>query len=188
MKKSWGLLVAITLGITGCGGENASEAASQETAAQPSAVATEAAARESTCADVPGDSTSTLVDLEKVQLINDGKLMFLAFSTVADVPPTGTVLYSATAWSEDGNTGYQMGAKFQDGQEIANFVYNMNDATQKNITNKATAAEKQVSMRYPLAELEGLGDSFTWSGTVTVEGTDVDKYPEDEEKASFPDA
>lgn len=114
--------------------------------------------------------------------------MFLTFSAGADLPASGTVLFSATAWSEDGNTGYQMGAKFQNGQEIENFVYDMTTSQQKNITNGAVAADKQVSVRYPLAELEGLGESFTWSGTVNVEGTDVDRCPDGDGKTSFPDA
>lgn len=193
--KTWGmLLVGLSLGLTGCAG---ADAGSTETAVPtseppetraPVSEPAQSEIKESICADDPGDSTSTVVDLEEVRLLSDGKLMFLTFITAADVPTTGTVLYSATAWSEDGNTGYQMGAKFQDGQEIANFVYDAAGGGQVNITNGAVAADKQVSMRYPLAELEGLGESFTWSGTATVEGTDVDRCPDGEKKAVFPDA
>lgn len=111
--------------------------------------------RESTCFDASGDSTSTAVDLEQVRLLSDGSLMFLTFTTTATVPTTGTVLYSVMAWSEDGNTVYQMGAKFENGREVSDFVFDIADATQENITNGAVAADKEVSMRYPLAELEG---------------------------------
>lgn len=86
--------------------------------------------------------------------------MFATFNTLASVPTTGTVLYSVTAWSADGSKGYKFGAKFQDGQAIANFVADLGSAQQESITKGALAAEKQVSVRYPLAKLEGLGDKF----------------------------
>jgi hypothetical protein len=93
-----------------------------------------------------------------------------------------------TAWSPDGKTGYQLGAKFQNGREIANFVYNLTTNKQENITNGAVAADKQVSVRYPLAKLEGLGAKFGWSATVTVDGTDVDRCPDGEAKTPFPNS
>lgn len=143
---------------------------------------------ESTCDDVTGDSSGN-VDLEQVKLISDGARMFLTFDAVNDVPETGTILYSATAWSEDGETGFQMGVKFEDGQEIANFVYNLATYSQKNITNAPAETEhSRVSVHYPLAELEGLGETFNWSASVTVDGTDIDRCPDGEEKQPFPDA
>ncbi len=120
--------------------------------------------------------------------MSNGSLMFMTFSTVAAVPTTGTVLYSVTAGSADGKTGYQMGAKFQNGKEIANFVYNKATAKQENITNGAVAADLQVGARYPLSKLAGLGDSFTWSATVSVNGDDVDSCPAGDGKTAFPDA
>lgn len=112
--------------------------------------------------------------------------MFVEFTTLGDIPTVGTVLYSVTAWSPDGKTGYQFGAKFQNGREIANFVYNLTTNKQENITNGAVAADKTVSTRYPLAKLMGLGDTFGWSGTVTVDGTDVDRCPDGDAKTPFP--
>ncbi|WP_306638052.1 hypothetical protein [Pseudarthrobacter siccitolerans] len=110
----------------------------------------------------------------------------MTFTTAANVPTTGTVLYSVTAWSSEGKTGYQLGSKFQNGKEIANFVYNLTTNKQENITNGAVAADKTVSTRYPLAKLAGLGDTFGWSGTVTVDGTDVDRCPDGNAKTQFP--
>jgi hypothetical protein len=141
---------------------------------------------ESICKDATGDSTSKTVDIDQVRLLSDGSLMFVVFTTVADVPKTGTVLYSATAWSADGKTGYQIGSKFQNGKEIANFVFNLVTSKQENITNGAVAADKTVSTRYPLAKLAGLGDTFGWSGTVTVDGADVDRCPDGDAKTQFP--
>ena len=191
VNRTWGLLAVASLALTGCGGADAASS-STETKDQPSSAAPTKSAvpltGESICTDAVGDSASTAIDLEEIRLISDGQLMFLTFSAGADLPATGTVLFSATVWSDDGNTGYQMGTKFQNGQEIGNFVYDMTTSQQKNITNGAVAADKQVSVRYPLAELEGLGESFTWSGAVSVEGTDVDRCPDGDGKTSFPDA
>lgn len=100
--------------------------------------------------------------------------MFVVFTTAADGPQTGTGLCSVTAWSADGKTGYQRGSKFLNGREPANFVYN--------ITN---GADRTVSTRSPLAT-RGLGDEFGGTGTVTVDGTDVDRYPDGEDKTQFP--
>lgn len=91
-----------------------------------------------------------------------------------------------TAWSEDGQTGYQIGAKFQDGIEIANFISNNATAKQENITNGAVAADMQVSTRYPLSKLAGLGKKFTWSATASMNEDDVDRCATGDAKTKFP--
>jgi hypothetical protein len=201
MRKIWGISAVAVLALTGCGASapatqpsesqssnaessSASAAAPETSSASPTA---KAQIGESICKDKLGDSKSEAVDISRVRLLSDGSLMFMNFTTVADVPTTGTVLYSVTAWSTDGKTGYQLGVKFQDGTEIANFVFNLTAAQQENVTNGAIAAEKQVSTRYPLSMLEGLGDTFKWSATVTVDGADVDRCPDGGLKNQFPE-
>lgn len=190
MGKSWGILAVAALALTSCG--TASDATPAETQTSPASASTTPTAKakigESICKDAAGDSTSKAVDLDQVRLLNDGSLMFVEFTTIADVPTTGTVLYSVTAWSPDGKTGYQVGSKFQNGREIANFVYNLTTPKQENITNGAVAADKTVSARYPLAKLTDLGDTFGWSGTVTVDGADVDLCPDGDAKTPFPNS
>ena len=112
----------------------------------------------------------------------------MTFTTAANIPTSATVLYSVTAWSPDSKTGYQFGAKFQNGREIANFVFNLATNKQENITNGAVAADKTVSTRYPLSKLAGLGDTFGWSGTLTVDGTDVDRCLDGNAKTTFPNS
>lgn len=87
--------------------------------------------------------------------IGDGSLMFIVFTTVADVPTSGSVLYSVTAWSLDGENGYQVGSKFQNGKEIANFAFSLTIFKQENVTNGAVAADKQIGTRYPISMLMG---------------------------------
>lgn len=195
MKKIWGTLAVATLALTGCGGASAQPAASVATSAaaspSPTQSATSAVASqigESVCEDPAGDSTSPAVDLERVRLLSDGKLMFVTFSMVAAVPTSGTVLYSISAYSADGQKGYEIGAKFQNGKEIANFIFDSTSSKQENITNRAVAADKQVSMRYPIPSLKNLGESFTWRATVSLNGSDVDKCPAGTDNNKFPGA
>ncbi|GAB2903774.1 hypothetical protein GCM10027027_19450 [Neomicrococcus lactis] len=128
---------------------------------------------ESTCKDSTEDGAEG-VDLKKARLLSNGSLLFVEYTLSGDLPVEGTVLYSVTAWSTDGNTGYQLGTKFQGGKEIANFVFDKGTSNQKHITNGAIAVDGQVNVRYPLVDLAGLGDGFQWTATVTVEGTDID--------------
>ncbi|GAB4098487.1 hypothetical protein [Sinomonas halotolerans] len=194
MGKIWGILAVAALALTGCGNSVDTKQGQTQTSPAPatapgttSATATvKANIGESICKDAAGDSKSKTVDLDQVRLLSDGSLMFMTFTTTANVPTTGTVLYSVTAWSPGGEIGYQIGAKFQNGREIANFVYNLTTSKQENITNGAVAADKQVSTRYPLSKLAGLGDTFGWSGTLAVDGTEVDRCPAVDEKTHFP--
>ncbi|QDG88070.1 hypothetical protein NIBR502770_05910 [Pseudarthrobacter sp. NIBRBAC000502770] len=189
MGKAWGILVVAAVTLTGCGtSADAVPVQTQKSAATTASTAASSKAEigESICKDAAGDSKSSAVDLGQVRLLSDGSLVFVTFTTTANIPTSGTVLYSVTAWSPDGKTGYQLGAKFQNGKEVANFVYNVVTNKQENITNGAVAADKTVSTRYPLAKLVGLGDTFSWSGSVTVDGADVDRCADGEAKTPFP--
>lgn len=61
-------------------------------------------------------------------------------------------------------------------------------ADRPEFTNGAVAADKTVSTRYPLSKLAGLGDIFGWSGTLTVDGADVDRCLDGDAKTTFPNS
>lgn len=170
------------LALTGCASAGSTASPTSSTSAAPAAstlatptptASAESKIVESTCKDSTKDGVEG-VDLKKARLLSDGSLLFVEYTLADDLPHDGTVLYSVTAWSADGNTGYQLGTKFQDGEEIANFVFDMGTSSQKNITNGAVAVDGEVNVRYPLRDLTGLGDEFKWSATVTVDGSDID--------------
>ena len=196
MGKIWGILAVVALALTGCGTPADAKPRQTQTSPAPSATfasptptpSAKAKIGESICKDAAGDSTSKNVDLDQVRLLSDGSLMCVVFTAAANVPTTGTVLYSVTAWSAEGKTGYQIGSKFQNGREIANFVYNLTTNKQENISNGAVAADKTVSTRYPLSKVAGLGDTFGWSASVTVDGEDVDRCPDGEANTAFPNS
>lgn len=186
MKKYWGILTVAVLALTGCASTQSGQSATTTSPTETSP-ASKAGIGESICKDKAGDSTSKLVDLAQARLLSDGTSISATFDTVANVPTTGSVLYSVRAWSADGNKEYQLGAKFQDGKEIATFVTE-GSAQQENVTNEAVAAAKQVILQYPLAKVEGLGDKFEWSAKVTVDGTEVDRCPGGDVRTRFPGA
>jgi hypothetical protein len=136
---------------------------------------------ESVCEDAAGDGEGT-ADLERVTLLSDGDLLFITYEAPKDLPSTGTVLYSVTAWNSDGDTGYQIGTKFQGDVEIANYIFSFDSSSQKNLDNGTVAVDGEVNARYPLQDLQGLGEEFTWSAAITVDGTDVDRCPNGEGK------
>lgn len=182
MKRIWGLTTVALLALTGCASTGSTAAPTSISSTAPATSSSEppsatAAAKskivESICKDSTKDGDGG-VDLKKARLLSDGSLLFVEYTLSGDLPVDGTVLYSVTAWSMDGKTGYQLGTKFQGGEEIANFVFDKGTATQKNITNGAVAVDGEVNVRYPLGDLTELGDGFKWTATVTVEGTDVD--------------
>lgn len=136
---------------------------------------------ESVCDDAAGDGDGA-ADLDQVTLLSDGDLLFITYKVPEDLPSTGTVLYSVTAWNSDGDTGYQIGTKFQDDVEIANYIFSFDSSSQKNLDNGTVAVTGEVNARYPLNDLDGLGEEFTWSATITVDGTDVDRCSDGEGK------
>jgi hypothetical protein len=192
MRKSCGILAVAVLALTGCGSSSSTQSSPEPSAATTPAtepnIVSQAKGGESICKDKAGDSASKVVDLAQARLFSDGTEMLATFNTVANVPTTGTVLYSVRAWSADGSKEYQLGAKFKDGKEIATFVVAVGSGQQENITTGAVAADKQVSGRYPLAKLEGLGDKFEWSAKVTVDDTEADRCPGGDVRSRFPGA
>ena len=192
MRKSCGIFAVAVLALTGCASSSSTQPSPEPSAATTAAVepstASKAVGGESICKDKAGDSASKVVDLTQARLLSDGTEMLASFNTVANVPTTGTVLYAVRAWSADSSKEYQLGVEFQDGKETANFVTEAGSGKKENITTGAVAADKQVSVGYPLAKLEGLGDKFEWSAKVTVDDAEADRCPGGDVRARFPGA
>ena len=130
---------------------------------------------DSTCDDTAGDGASG-ADIARVELSSDGSLVFLTYRLADNVQPQDfdRISFLTTAFSADGEQGYQFGSIFTGGFESSNFVFDFGTATQKNITNGAVFADGKVGMRYPVADLEKLGPDFTWYAVVSVDSEDVD--------------
>jgi hypothetical protein len=202
MKRIWGIAAVAALALVGCSagdspgptsstvGSTASSgpvSPTEDTSAptpEPTPESTTPSVSqivESVCEDAAGDGDGA-ADLERVTLLSDGELLFITYKVPEDLSSTGTVLYSVTAWNSAGDTGYQMGTKFQGDVEIANYIFSFDSSSQKNLDNGTVAVDGEVNARYPLKDLQGLGDEFTWSAAITVDGTDVDRCPDGEGK------
>ncbi len=145
-----------------------------------------------TCHDASGDGT--IGDLEEVVLNADGTVLTTRFVTADPIPPKGTVLYSAQLWSTDGNTGYQLGIKFLNGRTIGYFVFDLVKAHQANLSGDIPSGGTTMAAAFPVDRLEGLGETFRWSATLSIGGDDVDTCPRPggdflhPKQKTFPDA
>lgn len=165
-------LASLTMtGLLMLGGAACSEP--EDVADDPASTVTASA----TCSDKAGDSKGG-DDLTEVALEREGDDLVASFQTTKPIPSTGTALLSVHAWSEDGNTGYQLGAKFDGGQQIAHFVFDQVEASQINLETGVKANGNATTATFPMSEIESLGDSFKWSATYNVNGDDVDTCPE----------
>jgi hypothetical protein len=145
-----------------------------------------------TCRDPRGDGTEG--DLKRVALTADPSMLTMRFVTGDPMPTKGTVLYSAQLWSTDGNTGYQLGVKFLNGRTIGHFVFDLVEAHQTNLTGDIPSGGTTMAAAFPVDELDGLGETFKWSATLSIGGDDVDTCPRPgsdflhPKQKTFPDA
>ncbi len=176
MRTSRSLLAvaaAVALAAGGCGGESsepaASGGASDAGAKKANATAT------ATCSDAMGDGKT--LDLTAAKLVGDASELTVTFKTAEPMPSNGTVLYSVTAWSQDGNAGYQLGVKYDGGQQVSHFVFDNVDMTQANVSTDVQTTSKTVSASFPMSAIKGLETPFKWSADLNVQGNDVDTCP-----------
>lgn len=106
----------------------------------------------------------------------DGQLKSFSLSVNGDglitvnaegpTPLNGTVLYSVMV------DGYQLGLSSIDGTQSV-FVFDFDSSSQVNLSSSLTYVDGQVSFRVPSAEVPGLTMPFDWTGTLSINGTDV---------------
>lgn len=169
-----GGLALLVPALVACSGDPAAEPAPETKA--PAATATASAgAFASACEDAAGDGDGG-ADIERVELRSDGQLVYLTFTMGDGVGPDDfdQVSFLATAFSSDGERGYQFGTQFIGGSETGNFVFDFVETQQKNYDTGAVFADGTVSVRYPAADLAQLGTEFTWHASTSVDGVDAD--------------
>jgi hypothetical protein len=161
---------------------NAAEAREKTTTAAPAPSPTETEGKRgegrAVCQDARGDGTKAQ-DLTKVVLVSDGRELTITYMTSRPMPTNDTVLYAITAWSADGNAGYQLGVKYLDGRQIAYFVADLVAANQVNLDGDPQVSGTTVTATFPMDEIRGLGVQFDWAAVVTGAGTDIDFCPDE---------
>jgi hypothetical protein len=168
------LAVLAVLCLTGCSAP-APKAVSRPAKPEAAQAALSLGAFDSTCTDKRGDGNGS-ADIRSIEIHSDGTLVFVTYLLPKTSQPTdwADISFLTSASSSDGKRGYQFGTIFDAGVESSNFVFDNATAKQKNITNGAIFADGQISVRYPVADLAGLGKNFTWYGVVSVDQKDVD--------------
>ena len=180
-----GISIVALLGLTGCGGDDPSTEGkasqttpSSEAPASSSAPSPEAA--KATC-KLKGKSGGTAT-LEQTA---DGLTM--TFKGLP-VPSSGTALYSVSPYDAAGEHGGQFGVKFQNGQQIAFFVFDFGSAQQTNIDGEADVSGDTVTATASDADLGPLSGVKvgSWSAAYNVNGNDVGVCPGGIDSLPFP--
>jgi hypothetical protein len=128
---------------------------------------------------------SEVGDLLKVALAFDGSEFTTTFQLAAPVPTAGTALLSVMVSSKSADQFRQLGVHFIDGRSYV-WVFDIGTAKEDNFDVTPRVVGNTVSARFPAAAVAGLGASFNWHATYTVNGDDVDEVPPGEGKAVFP--
>lgn len=170
-------VLALGLALTGCGGsdETDSQTATPPTSGAPTSQSPSTtpsdASQKATC-KLEGKSGGTAT-LEQSE---DGLTM--TFKGLP-VPKSGTALYSVSPYDAAGETGGQFGVKFQNGEQIAFFVFDFGSAAQTNLDGEADVSGDTVSAIASDADLGPLSgvEVGSWSAAYNVNGNDVGVCP-----------
>lgn len=182
---------SITVIVAGCSGDtepSAADEASESPSVSASADATPgkspapqevgdspALSGSAACDDKRGDGKGG--DLTSVSLESDGTDLIATFETTKPIPSSGTALFVIDAWNAAGDTGYQLGVKYDGGDQIAHFVFDHVAANQVNLDGEASTDGTTTKATFPVSEIESLGKSFDWTAAYNVAGNDVDECP-----------
>lgn len=177
------LIIIIAAGAGGGSDDDSEPAASQTTAAEqshPAEVPSDAAPLTAMCKlkGSPG-GTATL------EQTDDGLVMTFAGLSVS---PSGTVLYSVTAFDDAGENGGQLGVKYQDSEQVGYFVFDFGTAEQTNLEGSPQVSGDTVTASVADADLGPLSEVevASWSAAYSVNGKDVGTCPGGIESLPFP--
>ena len=183
MIRRIALIAAPLLAATGCGGGNSAPSA-EELAPSSSAAASRIseAAGSAPSGDAPTKSSG--VDLSCPQghgvsgayVSNDGSDVTVSWADQLSTfdQPTTYVSYIVTLKSADGQHSLQVAKKaYTNGDEASQFIYDENEMKQTNVTaDGGDGTGLGYNMTFPGA-LAGMGDGWTATGTVNVDGQDI---------------
>jgi hypothetical protein len=133
--------------------------------------------------DARGDSE--VGDLLGVTLALNGSTFTTTFQLAPPVPTVGTALLSVMVSNESGDQARLLGVKYIDGHSYV-WLFDMGTVKQDNFDVAPRVVGNTVSADFPATAVAGLGSSFNWHATYSIDGDDVDEIPPGEEKAVFP--
>jgi hypothetical protein len=147
-------VVSTVLMLSGCGGDNEQEPE---------------VARCSSTANDPNDLGLRSTTLRTV---DDG--LEVTWTRAKPMPQKGTVLYSVSVASEDGNVAGQLGVDYIDGADEGIFVYYIDEDEQTNVDGTAEHDGLSVRAVFPSDTIERLGTPFKWNAGFSHDAQDDD--------------
>jgi hypothetical protein len=116
--------------------------------------------------------------------VNDG--IEVTWTTTTPMPRRGTVLYSISAYSMDGNVAKQLGVGYQDGVQNDFFSFDTGEAQQTNFDGTAEVAGRRVRVVFPKKAFDHVGEPFHWDAgysfgandDICPDGADDLKHPQ----------
>ncbi|MDB5963493.1 MAG: hypothetical protein JWP59_4787 [Massilia sp.] len=186
-RAAAGLVCAAVVALSGCGGEESGDDPSADNDSAPtspeqsSEAPSETAAPASATCNLKGKSGGTAT----LEQTSDGLVMTFAG---LPVPDTGTALYSVSAYDAAGEQGGQFGVKYQDGEQIAFFVFDFGTVEQTNLDGEAETSTDGITATAADADLGPLSgvEVGSWSATYNVNGNDVGTCPGGIDSLPFP--
>jgi hypothetical protein len=177
---------ALGLALSACGGGTADDEPATangdrpglgaEVAGTTAAQSPAGGVRAASCTDAPGDGGPA--DITAVKLVEGGEGLRATFTLAAPLDTsTGTALLSLMVSSQDGETARQLGAKWIDGQAQV-FVFDSGTAQNEYVDVPPVVDGNTIHVTFPRSAIVGLGGTWRWGATTSVDGTDVDDCPE----------
>lgn len=160
--------------VAGCGGSDGDSAKPEQSTSPKAAAPTPTAA-----CDLSGAKVHVT--------LTEGKKAIVVTFTGQAVPASGSVGYFAEVWDKAGNTGAQLGMKFNDGEPEGYFVFDNGAAKQTNLDGKADVDGSTVTGTFPKSAgpLSDF-DIAQWNAGLSINQKDVGTCPSDDYLQPFP--
>jgi hypothetical protein len=175
------VLAAVLVSCGGNDGQTQPESAAASTTARselaPTTTSSPPSDQASMCRDRRGDGQSA--DIRSVVLHRDGDRLRARFELISRPPTVGTVHWAILASSPSGDRALQLGVKFQDGAQVAHYVFDAGSTDQQNVSGSASLTGGVLTADFPYDAVAELGKTWRWSATTNVQGDDVDDCPDE---------
>ena len=134
--------------------------------------------------DTKGDGGAA--DILDVTLTLSAAAMTVSYKLARPLPTTGTAMLSLLVSSHGGDQSRQLAVKYIDGEPLVFVFDSAATPMQTNLVLPPRHLDSTLTVDFPPVHVAGLGASFEWHVVSTIDGTDVDEYPNVGAEAVFP--
>lgn len=151
MKQNVMAVVLSAAMLTGCGGGDGDEVVT------------------STC--------SSHSPLREASLTMKGDDLIAKFVTDGSVTDDVRAFYSVMVASSSGDKAKQLGLAFEHGERTSFFVFDAGEAKNQDLSGSTSQEGPHVVANFPASAVTDLGDGWTWTAGLSIDGTDVGFCP-----------